>query len=437
MNRSEFFVKAIKAGRHKERAWVISVFSITRQSPDAHKSAQPFDLIQTPTGCFVVLGSNEDGGVIQEPLEGCKPGRPPLSSRTPINVKAGDFKNIDKDMVTAAGNLFFNACAIEPIFGNRVPYMAGKINIGKFESQMIANFEVSPPEGTPREAGKFYVDERIKFCDAFSYLTEFNLLFTSALTRKAILPPPGIAQKKEELFAKYKDTLSDLTTQARIAKELRDYDNEYIKDDKSAETFLLSAKSRGVVRAKLFLMYGTEGGLAGKPTLIKNSLTEGWEIDKFPSMMNAARAGSFDRGAETMLGGESVKWLLRASSNIRVIVDKDCGSRIGIGLSVDKENFKTLVGLNIITTNSHKLIENEEEAGRYVGYKLMVRSPLYCSLGQTDYCGVCMGERLRKNPDGVSMGITSIGSVFMALFMQSMHGKQLSLAKMDIKKAIT
>ena len=80
---------------------------------------------------------------------------------------------------------------------------------------------------------------------------------------------------------------------------------------------------------------------------ITKSLAEGWDITKFPEMMDGSRAGSYSRGAETMLGGEQVKWLLRTSSNMR-ITQKDCGSRLGYRMQVTPTTIKQLVGFSIV-----------------------------------------------------------------------------------------
>ena len=192
------------------------------------------------------------------------------------------------------------------------------------------------------------------------------------------------------------------------------------------------------MRRKLFLMAGAETGLdenSVKANLIQNSLQEGWDISQFPDMNNSLRAGSFNRGSQTQLGGVSVKWLLRASSNMNVTAD-DCGSRLGNVVQVGKENLHRLVGFSMVTQEGHKRIKSKDEAGAYLGKKLLMRSPMYCKLTKTDYCKVCVGERLTVNPDGLSIAVSDYGSAFLASYMKAMHGKNLQTAKMNLETAL-
>jgi hypothetical protein len=177
---------------------------------------------------------------------------------------------------------------------------------------------------------------------------------------------------------------------------------------------------------------GGEAGLdeeSGQVQFIPNSLTEGWDISKFPVMNDSQRAGSFNRSAQTQLGGESVKWLLRASSNMQVTMD-DCGTQLGVPTQFDEKSVQRYVGFHVVTSGGPKEI-TEEDAGTYVGKKFMVRSPLFCRLDKTDYCKICVGPRLALNPTALSSAVTEVGSTIMLIFMKSAHAKNLAVAHMD------
>ncbi len=169
--------------------------------------------------------------------------------------------------------------------------------------------------------------------------------------------------------------------------------------------------------------------------LIDNSLSEGWNVEKFPSMMDSLRAGSYNRGAETMLGGEAVKWLLRASSNM-VITKADCGTKLGLGMVVDKKNIYKLPGFSVVTEQGHQKITSAEDAQQYLGKHIMLRSPMFCSLDKTDYCATCVGDRLSVNPTALSSAISEYGSTFMLISMKAMHGKSLETQRMNYQTAL-
>jgi hypothetical protein len=185
-------------------------------------------------------------------------------------------------------------------------------------------------------------------------------------------------------------------------------------------------------------MVGGELGLSEDTVnvaLIQNSLAEGWDINAFPEMNNTLRAGSFNRGAQTVLGGVAVKGLLRASANLNVTAD-DCGSRIGVVSDITKDTLSRFVGRSVILKEGTEVMRTEEDVGRYLGKRIMIRSPMYCKFDKTDYCKVCLGERLANNPEGLSIAVSEYGSTFLAIFMSAAHSKALQLAKMDWKSRI-
>jgi hypothetical protein len=246
---------------------------------------------------------------------------------------------------------------------------------------------------------------------------------------------PEIYKLRAKLLEENKDRLHDPAVIAKIDAELVKADKEWIKGD-PAENFLLGGKAFNVVRRKLYLQMGAEMGLEEGTDVVNipTSLSEGWDITKFPAMNNSLRAGSFNRGAQTMLGGESVKWLLRASSNMTVAKD-DCGSKLGVELVVKEEDKNNWVGFSVVGTQAPIKI-TEENFGQYLGKTVLKRSPMYCKLDKTDYCAVCVGDRLAANPTALSSAISEYGSAFLSLFMAAAHGKALLLAHMDFRKAI-
>jgi hypothetical protein len=152
-------------------------------------------------------------------------------------------------------------------------------------------------------------------------------------------------------------------------------------------------------------------------------------------MNNVTRAGSFNRGAETMKGGEAFKWLQRASSNINVTID-DCGTKLGNTVLVTEDKLQWITGFNVVTNDGSVLVSNIEEARKYLGKTIIVRSPMYCKVPKTDYCHKCIGSNLSNSPTGLSVAITQYGSAMLYISMQAVHGKIMAVAKMDYKTAI-
>lgn len=436
MKKQDFILQAFQAGAYTNRMWVIKLFSVTNDKREIPvEKMKDWFIKRTTTGVFVKLPEALGGQL--EPLEGASLTEPIARMLDPIELPAGSFVSVKEKTLSSIGNLLFNCCALMTAFGDKIPYMVGDVKIADVLEPILAKrLEDTPSDPSkPRDHNTIYVDEYLLFCKSFSYLTEFSQLCTWGVTPKAITPPPNNAKVMKELMEKYKDQLDDPEVAARIDAALQANDAEYLKGDPSMN-FLITDKSRKVVRKKMFLAYGSEGGLgtASKPKYVTKSLYEGWDLDNYSGMINALRAGSYDRGAETVLGGEAVKWLLRASSNIQ-IKDGDCGSRMGLLVEVRKDTIRLLVNSYVITQNGVKLVESSDEAGSYMGKRLMVRSPMFCSLEKTDFCATCLGVNLSRNKNAATVAVTQEGSIMMLIFMKAMHGKQIALQTLDIETA--
>lgn len=438
MNKLAFFLAAMSAGEYRRRAWVISAFALTQEAPDAWKAEPyPYRIVQRATGHLYVNPQNTSELL---PIEDTVGTEPPFKIKDRFALTAGQIPNVSKDLETNYGNLLFNYIACIYAFGTKIPYLEGRVSPSQLEGIILPRLVDDPAPGThPPESAQsvapIYVSEYLRFADAMFNLVGLTQICVPATTRKSMLAPPGIVELKERLLKENEGRLHDPAVIAEIQKQLIAYDREYLKGD-LAEGFLITGKAFNVVRSKLFGMHGAEVGLAETVDvdLIRNSLSQGWDIDKFPAMNNSARAGSYNRGAQTMLGGESVKWLLRASSNMSVTQD-DCGSMMGIDVAVTKDRLGWITGFSEITPEGPVRI-TPESAGSYLGRRIAVRSPMYCNLPKTDYCKVCVGERLAVNPNALSAAISEYGSAFLSMFMAAAHGKQLTTAKLEFEKAI-
>lgn len=441
MNRLEFFLAAMEAGLYRRQSWVISAFAVVEEDPENwRRDPHPYRIVQRSTKVFYVNPDNTDELL---PLEGSQGGQPPFSIKERAQLQPGQVPNLQQAVDTIYGNILFNYTALVWPFGNKIPFMTGRVEAGAIENIILKRLEDDPtgdgevglvPNGTGPSA-PIYVSEYLKFCDAMFYMGGFTQICVPSATVKALTAPPGIEQLKAKLIAENKDRLYDPATIAKIDAELVKADAEYLKGDES-EGFLITKKSRNIVRRKLYLMHGAEAGFGDTTNveLVQNSLSQGWDISKFPAMNDSLRAGSYNRGYQTMKGGEAVKWLLRASSNLAV-TEEDCGSKLGLVVTLTDENKSRYVGFNIVTEKGYETL-TEETIGKYIGKVVMVRSPMYCKLDKTDYCACCVGPRLAANPTALSASVSAYGSAFLDIFMSAAHGKALLLAKMDFKRAI-
>lgn len=436
MNKKDLFIKAMKAKCYERLAWSFNAFCITREDAEEYKKdPYPYRIVQTPVGFFYCDPIQNN---ILVKVDDFVQGEPLYKLKDRLDITADDIPNLQGNLNTSYGNLLVNYITLVNSFGNKVPYQEGKFSIKNVEKFLIDRIQEAPEDNAQRKDNVIYIDEYVKFSNSIFFLTGFSQICVWSITEKLLLPPPGLKEFKDKIIKENADSLSKASTVAKMDAQLVEYDKNWLKGD-PGENFLISGKSRDTVRKKLFLMHGGEIGLDENTvnvTLVKNSLAEGWDVDAFPAMNNSLRIGSYNRGQTTALGGVSVKWLLRASSNLNVTVD-DCGSRVGKTITVTEENKSDIVGFSVIMKEGSKPVVTDDDASSYLGKKIMVRSPMYCKLTLTDYCKVCVGKRLALNVNGLSTAVSEYGSSFLSIFLAAAHAKALKLAKMNYLTSIT
>jgi len=424
----------MRFGLYKNKAWVISAFTLFKDPNAWKKKPYAYRLVRTDSKYFFCNPENPQDLIA---IEDSDPTVPLFRVHEAIEVKPDELLNVTTGVTTDYGRVLANCIMIIYAFGQKIEFINKEFSIGTIESIIIKDFQDTPLDAKDKKPGVFYVDEYLLFAQAADHLKGFTQVFCWAGTEKSLTTHPDVNQRKKELLAQFKGRLNDPAVIAYISAELVKMDAEHLKADPSRH-FYLSKKSKEVVRSKMFLIGGAEVGLEEntiKVDLIPNSLKQGWDINKMPTMINSLRAGSYNRGAQTVLGGVAVKQLLRASSNLRVVAD-DCRSRIGKTYDVTKENTFRLIGRYVIEKDKDVLVESAEQAGAYLGKRLMVRSPQYCRLDKTDYCKKCVGTRLSVSPYALSMAVSDYGSTFLYIYMKAAHGKATVVQKMDLESVL-
>jgi hypothetical protein len=435
MDRLSYLKAAMAAKCFYKKAWIISAFAITAEGEEAWKeNPYPYRIVRKLTGMYYVTTRGEldriDGAKLDEPL---------FKFLEPITVTPQMCKNVKAPVETFIGNWIHNEILLVNAFGDKIPFIADVISLGDLGDYIAPLLRDTPAEGEERSTEYIYCDEYCKFVDSIPFVEGLSQLCVVAATPKNITAAPGITEFKQQLLQKYGDSLTNPVELAKFEKELKDYDEAYLKDDPSNGIFL-SGKTKNVARKKLFLTVGAEGTFeeTQKVHPIINSLSEGFSIkpDDFTATMNGIRSGSFSRGYETQNGGVSAKVMLRSVGNFR-IDDTDCETTLGLRRYFYNDDIDQLVGRMIRVNKEWLLIESPEQAMKYVGQPVIVRSPMYCKLDGDHICKHCAGKRLAENPVGLTIAVTEISSIIMTAALKKMHGTVLSVAKMDFKTALT
>lgn len=401
------------------------------------KNSMAYKPVYTVEG-YGYISPDDETKVIK--ITGTKLGEPMFTARDPITLQPGDLASITAPIETTVGRALLNAILFDFVFGAKIPYVKEKLTPGKAEMLVLDRVEnETPTDPSKLDPNKIYVADYIKFTNAAFYLSNFSQLFVPGATYKTMTPPPGLKELKAKLVKENEGKLRDPVVLAKITEELQKLDAEYLKGDPGADGFMITAKSRKIVRSKLFLLYGAEPGLveSNEVDTVVNSLEEGWDVKSMPAYINSQRAGSFKRGSDTMMGGESVKWLLRASTNVNII-DGDCGSKMGIPVVMTQTMLRKYKGFSALVDGKLCVVGDEASipVKTILNREVLIRSPMFCKLEKTDYCKCCAGPRLALNPDAASAAISGYGSKFMLLYMKAAHAKGTTLAELNIEDAI-
>ena len=434
MNKYQFFLAAMRAGEYRRRAWLITALALIQEAPDAWREMPyPYRIVQTPAGYFFV--DPENGNELTQ-ITGVELGQPLFAVTDYIDLKAGDVPNLKKDLKARIGNVIYNYTAIVYALNSKLPFQEGKIKTAVVEDKIVELLADDPEDPSARKDTEIYISEYLEFVDATFFLTCLTQICVPAATPKSLVAAPGIQAYRDKLLAESPERHSDPAFVAEVDAKLVAYDREYLKGDRASD-FYISNKSFDIVRKKRFGMHGAEVGIEESVgiKLIPKSLSEGWDINYFPEMNDSLRTGSYNRGAQTMLGGESVKWLLRASSNIRIAED-DCGTDHGITRPVTQENYKWFLDYMMVVGTKSVLID-EESIKPFIGKHAVIRSPMYCKTPKNGYCKTCCGPKLSINPTGLSTAVSEYGSAFLSMYMAAAHAKAVKLAALDIETVFT
>lgn len=418
--------------------WVISLFAIKLNRKYDPNTARPYDLVildTDPTAIYCVL---EDTSKTMK-VDGLNPHEAPFKLNDTIVLSVGDLENITGTVTTTCGTAILNAIILVDSFGKKIDYIADKLTTS-LDSLVISRWIDEPEKyGTPEEdPNGIYVDEVIKYLTNVSHISAFTQIAAPAASPKAISVSPNIIKRRDELIAEYGEQLKDPAILARVVDELAKMDMADFKGD-PAEGFFLGSKSFYVSRMKQYIMYGLEYGFDKtdpNPALILSSLSDGMDIDTFTKQVDGSRAGSFDRGSQTALGGARVKEIYRALQNLK-IVEGDCGSTVGLNTFIKPYNIKALtgrLGISATTGEPKPLTKRMLEAN--IGKRLMIRSFMGCKAAP-NVCSVCVGKSYASNPDGAPIIVAQPPSVMMNDMMKSMHGRALKTARFNYLVSLT
>lgn len=422
MKKLEYFLRALNGEAFRYKAWVIHAFSMT-ELPETEEI--PFRLYRGDKHYYFNSKEGEENFVVE--LTDTDVNQPAFNFRESIKLKAGDVLNLFEDITTTYGKLLVNTVALVYPLGDKIPYVNTEFDIKKIEAiieKRLTTDEEYLKKKDYQPENPIYVSEYLKFVDALLSLEGYAQLSVPSASPKTLMTDPRVAEVRAQLLEKYKDKLHDPVTIAAIEAELIKMDREWIKGDIS-EGFFIKDKIFDVARKRMYLMYGYERPFDGavEPALITKPLTEGWDVNKLPAMVNSLREGSYNRGSMTALGGYATKIVNRMLQNVTVDED-DCGSTLGLEWDIKNSNKKEFIGFFMIEGKKSTEL-TDENIESLVGKRVTIRSPMFCKTPKTGYCKTCIGKANSENENALPSLASEITSKLMSISMAKMHGTAL------------
>lgn len=444
----DYFMLGLRNKLHLKRHWMNNLFYVVLEMPK-HGNDYNYCLHKDSDGIYFFTPGTEVKVYIDE----YKEGRALLHFRDRFTLEPGEVINYRgrEAIDTTYGNIYVNDMVSVIPFGDMFEFQTGLFDLKKLEAGILKVFKDDPPGISDEDLvmappGEIYVNQYVRFAEHILTLPAYADGLVTASTPKSLMCSP----RRNEVRGKWlKDNASRLTDPAAVAELsalMKEIDDEYLEGDESNEFYRSKAKLEGA-RKRVHYMFGAESAFTDgtKVDLISKALDEGLDMDKLPAMFNSLRAGSYNRGAQTALGGESTKTIYRMVGTVR-IVEPDCNSPIGIPTIMYPYIAKDLVGYAMVKDGVSTVL-NTELIDKLMGQTVEIRGPMTCKSGRDvekgilgkgkNICAVCAGASLAENPNGIPAAAAGVGGRFLSLFMAKMHASVLRTVKWEMHKRIT
>lgn len=385
---------------------------------------------------FVDMDEANENKVLVK-LTDVKPGEPVFHIQELIDVDATWLPSISGSFQTKLGNLLINAVSIYPALQSKIPYLSGVVTVKSLENKVAKLLE----DDNKATEDQISVSQYEDCINRLWFFNTFAKLINIAVTRRMVTAAPGTKELRKKLVEENKDKLSDPAVVASIVAKLDAHDKAYLAGDPMVEKGL--SKKESTARKKLHQMYGEtndfDAKLGSDPIL--SSMDEGLSTDPkdLAKYINDLRYASYSRGHSTQWAGYAYKILQRSLSGLG-IVDTDCKTQKGYTRLITDRNVGKLVGRYVKNNPADKqwgLVEDESQAGAYLGKRLVMRSALYCASADNTLCYMCLGETFKGSASAMTNLAASMSAEFMTLFLKRMHTSGFTLTTIEKKDLIT
>lgn len=135
MKRLDFLKQSLVWKCYQKTAWMISAFSLIKESEEAWKADMyPGRIVQNPWGYSFV---SDQGELVK--IDDAKPGVPLFAMMEEISIDPSWIVNLKAPTNTLVGTLFANQLLLADNYGSKIDFIPEDVSIKKIESYIIKN----------------------------------------------------------------------------------------------------------------------------------------------------------------------------------------------------------------------------------------------------------------------------------------------------------
>lgn len=264
-------------------------------------------------------------------------------------------------------------------------------------------------------------------------------LLSPSITPSLLKPPPGLMEKKKELFEKYKDQLDpsnpdNAIVAAKIEAELIKDAEDYLKTQDGYENF--ESKSKININNNYKTMNIMKGPLlnsyTGEYEVNESEYNTGIKKEEYTSIADSSVLGAHARAINTAKGGYLAK---KTNQALNAVQAGPKGSDCKTTKTCDVYIYPEMVNdyMNRYIVEDGKLVElTQDNIKKYINTTVHMRSPIYCKMEEPYFCNICMGNQpYLLGLENFGLAINRISNKLLTLSMKKFHDLTIKTEEID------
>lgn len=339
----------------------------------------------------------------------------------------GNKKKNSNEFVTTIGLWVFNKSFIEPL-SDVLGYINKTITEDEYDSiNSVLSYALLENKITVDQLKDFIVQSQIIMSCA-SAICPSHTMDMLLITTKA-------EKKKKELEKENAEGLKngDLSAVKNIEDGLINFAKEELKDSESADMYNSGARSSwGNNFKNMYLVKGSIRKTDGTYDYVSSSYISGLKPEDFAKTNDSAVGGPYSRSQKTRYGGYNEKLFTRATQDIKVIPNTDCGTKKTIKVHLTKKNIKNWMYSYYVSSNGSLIEITSDNMNKLIDKTVNMRFSSLCERKDSCICEKCAGTLFRR------AGIENAGLVSMVMMssvknraMKAFHDSTLSIVSVN------